>query len=91
MHSNYFYLIIFITSYVDVAGVVMYVGPVDHEKYFPLGIREVAIMDAGMQVVFLHIFEELAERHRVDLLSGEANVGFIMATSMEVDRTSSKS
>ena len=29
--------------------------PVHHEKYFPLGIREVAIMDAGMQVVFLHM------------------------------------
>lgn len=52
------------------------------------GMREVAVMDADMQVVFLHIFEELAERHRDDLLFGEANFGFIMATSLEVDQTS---
>ena len=63
----------------------MYVGPVDHDTYFPLGMREVAVMDAGMEIVSLHIFERLAEQHREDLLSGEANVGFIMATSMEVE------
>ena len=68
----------------------MYVGPVDHDTYFPLGMREVAVMNVDMKVVFLHIFQELAERHREELLSGEANVGFIMATSMEVDKTSSK-
>jgi hypothetical protein len=53
-------------------------------------MREVALIDAGMRIIFLHIFEELAERHWNELLSAEANVGLIMATSMKVDQLSSK-
>ena len=53
-------------------------------------MREVAVMDAGIEIVFLHILRRLAKQHRDDLLSGEANGGFIIATSMEVDQTSSK-
>ena len=68
----------------------MYMGPVDHDTYSPLRMREVALIDAGMRIIFLHIFEELAERHWNELLSAEANVGLIMATSMKVDQLSSK-
>jgi hypothetical protein len=34
-----------IISIVDIAGVIMYVSPIDHETYFPLGMREVAVVD----------------------------------------------
>lgn len=76
------YLIYDTVSTLDIASVIMYVGPVDHETYFPLDTREIAIIDGDIQIVFLHIFEERAERHRDELLSNEANVGFIMTTFM---------
>ena len=68
----------------------MYVSPIDHDTYFPLGMREVAVVDANNQIVFLRIFDELVERYREQLLVGEMHASFIMATSMEVDRSSSK-
>ena len=68
----------------------MYVGPVDYDTYSPLCMREVALIDAAMRIIFLHIFEELVERHWNELLSAEANVGLIMATSMKVDQLSTK-
>ncbi|XP_044420970.1 uncharacterized protein [Triticum aestivum] len=74
---------------IDIAGVVMYVGPVDYDTYSPLCMREVALIDAAMRIIFLHIFEELVERHWNELLSAEANVGLIMATSMKVHQLSS--
>ncbi|CAM0955422.1 unnamed protein product [Alopecurus aequalis] len=75
-------------STTDVAGVIMYVSPIDHDTYFPLGMREVAVVDANNQIVFLRIFDELVERYREQLLVGEMHASFIMATSMEVDRSS---
>ncbi|XP_020154928.1 uncharacterized protein [Aegilops tauschii subsp. strangulata] len=73
---------------IDIAGVVMYVGPVDYDTYSPLCMREVALIDAAMRIIFLHIFEELVERHWNELLPAEANVGLIMATSMKVHQLS---
>lgn len=75
-------------SNTDIAGVVMYEGPVDQDTDSPLGLREVAVIDAGMRIIFLHIFKKLAQHHWNELLSAEENVGLIMATSMEVDQLS---
>ncbi|CAM0950456.1 unnamed protein product [Alopecurus aequalis] len=75
-------------STTDVAGVIVYVSPIDHDTYFPLGLREVAVVDANNQIVFFRIFDELVERYRERLLVGEMQASFIMATSMEVDRSS---
>ncbi|CAM0957797.1 unnamed protein product [Alopecurus aequalis] len=75
-------------STTDVAGVIMYVSPVDHDTYFPLGMREVAVVDANNQIVFLRIFDELVERYREQLLVCEMHASIIIATSMEVDRSS---
>ena len=69
----------------------MYVSPLDHETYFPVGMREVAVVDSSNHIVFLRIFDELAQRHEEQLLIGEKHYSFIMATSMEVDQASSKS
>ncbi|KAM0873844.1 hypothetical protein ACQ4PT_037813 [Festuca glaucescens] len=73
----------------DIAGVIMYVSPLDHETYFPVGMREVAVVDSSNHIVFLRIFDELVERHGEQLLIGERHYSFVMATSMEVDKASS--
>jgi hypothetical protein len=68
----------------------MYVSPLEHETYFPLGMREVAVVDSADHIVFLRVIEELALRHREELLFGERHSSYIRATSMEVDQASSK-
>jgi hypothetical protein len=54
-------------------------------------MREVAVVDSTNHVVFLRIFDELAQRHTEQLLIGEKHYSFVMATFMEVDQASSKS
>ena len=73
------------------AGVIMYVSPLEHDTYFPVGMREIAVVDSRNYTVFLRILAELSERHREQLLFGERHYWFVMATSMEVDQASSKS
>ena len=43
-------------SHTPPLSTVMYVGPVDHDTYSPLRMREVALIDTGMRIIFLHIF-----------------------------------
>jgi hypothetical protein len=53
-------------------------------------MREVAVVDSADHIVFLRVIEELALRHREELLFGERHSSYIRATSMEVDQASSK-
>jgi hypothetical protein len=69
----------------------MYVGPIDHDTYFPLGMRELAVVDSNDRTVFLRVLDELADSHREQLFFGEMHYSFLMATFMEVDQVSSKS
>jgi hypothetical protein len=68
----------------------MFVSPVEHDTYFPLAMREVAVVDVNDYTVFLRFLDELAKRHREQLLCGEKHAAIIMATSMKVDQASSK-
>jgi hypothetical protein len=52
-------------------GVIMYLSPIDQETFFPPGMGEVAMLDSYNNIVFLHIFYELVEHHREQLLVGE--------------------
>lgn len=69
----------------------MHVGPIDHDTYFPLGMRELAVVDSNDRTVFLRFLDELADSHREQLFFGERHCSFLMATFMEVDQASSKS
>jgi hypothetical protein len=69
----------------------MYVGPIDHDTYFPLGMRELAVVDSNDRTVFLRFLDELADSHREQLFFGEMHYSFLMTTFMEVDQASSKS
>lgn len=66
------------------------VSPLEHETYFPLGMREVGVVDSNNYIVFLRILDELAKRQREQLLFGERHATLIMATFMKVDQVSSK-
>ncbi|XP_051208114.1 uncharacterized protein [Lolium perenne] len=75
-------------SITDIAGVIMHVGPIDHDTYFPLGMRELAVVDSNDRTVFLRFLDELADSHREQLFFGERHYSFLMATFMEVDQAS---
>lgn len=43
---------------------IMYVSPIDHEAYFPLGTREVAVVDSSNHIVFILTYDDLADASR---------------------------
>ncbi|XP_006661677.1 uncharacterized protein LOC102710240 [Oryza brachyantha] len=70
---------------VDVAAVVVNVGPVDHHAAFPY-TRELALMDSNFQVGFMRVFNQVTDFYESQLMSSEMRRGIIVATSLEVDK-----
>ena len=76
--------------FVDVSGVVTYVGPAEADFCAPSGMREIAIVDSGHNPIFLRFFGESAYLLGDQLLSAEQNNAVIVASNMEVVHQSSK-
>jgi hypothetical protein len=77
-------------SFLDVSGVVTYVGPAEADFCAPSGMREIAIVDSGHNTIFLRFFGESAYLLGDQLLSAEQNNAVVVASNMEVVHQSSK-
>jgi hypothetical protein len=76
--------------FLDVYGVVVYVGPL--ETYFGAGggMREVAIVHSNHHPIFLRLFVEFAYRYENQLFLAEQNNNVLMASNMNIMHASNK-
>ena len=76
--------------FLDVSGVITYVGRAEADFCAPSGMREIAIVDSGHNTIFMRFFGESAYLLGDQLLSAEQNNAVIVASNMEVVHQSGK-
>jgi hypothetical protein len=76
--------------FLDVCGVVVYVGPLETDFCAGGGMREVAIVDSNHHPVFLRFFAEFTHRYENQLFLAEQNNSVIMGSNMKIMHASSK-
>uniref|UniRef100_A0A0E0LUU5 Uncharacterized protein n=1 Tax=Oryza punctata TaxID=4537 RepID=A0A0E0LUU5_ORYPU len=72
----------------DVVAIVCDVGPIDHYANFPNNVTEVALMDSNYQLACLRAFDQVTDFYQSQLITGETRCGIVVATALEVDKTS---
>jgi hypothetical protein len=76
--------------FVDVCGVVVYVGPLETDFCAGGGMREVAIVDSNHHPIFLRFFFNFAYRYENQLFLAEQNNTVLLASNMKIVHASSK-
>jgi hypothetical protein len=81
---------VYFLYFLDVCGVVVYVGPLETDFCAGGGMREVAIVDCNHHPVFLRFFVEFAHRYENQFFLAEQNNSVLMASNMKIMHASSK-